>query len=120
MEATLQGIFNATYWRYREGHNVSVAQAKAAEAIMTCQSGRLGAEEWTCPNGDHIMQEHHSCRHRSCPRCHGAQTHDWLEMIRARLLPCDHYHVIFTLPHELNEVWCYNRAWCADHLFRAC
>jgi ssDNA-binding Zn-finger/Zn-ribbon topoisomerase 1 len=119
MEATLQGIFNASYAGYREGHKVSLAQAKAAEAIMKCQSDRMGAEAWVCPNGDHIEHAHHSCRHRSCPRCHGARTHDWLEMVQARLLPCDHYHVIFTLPHELNDLWGYNRAWCADHLFRA-
>ena len=40
-------------------------------------------------------------------------------MIEQRLLPCDHFHVVFTLPHELNALWAYNRAWSADHLFRA-
>lgn len=34
-------------------------------------------------------------------------------------MPCDHYHVVLTLPHELNAIWQYNRAWCADHLLRA-
>jgi hypothetical protein len=86
---------------------------------MTCQSPQMGAEEWACPNGDHTVSEPHSCRHRSCPRCHGARTHEWLEAIDARLLPCDHFHVVFTLPHELNPVWQHNRAWSADHLFRA-
>lgn len=37
----------------------------------------------------------------------------------ARLLPCDHYHVVFTLPHELNDLWQFNRRWSADHLFKA-
>jgi len=27
---------------------------------------------------------------------------------RARLLACDHYHVIFTLPHDLNPLWLAN------------
>jgi hypothetical protein len=46
-------------------------------------------------------------------------THAWLERAQARLLPCDHYHVVFTLPHELNALWQYNRQWCGDHLFKA-
>jgi hypothetical protein len=28
-----------------------------------------------------------------------------------RLLPCPHFHVIFTLPHELIALWQFNRAW---------
>src|SRR6267143_810169 len=27
---------------------------------------------------------------------------------QARLLACDHYHVIFTLPHDLNPLWLAN------------
>src|SRR5215471_21220392 len=33
------------------------------------------------------------------------QTERWLALQRARLLACDHYHVIFTLPHDLNALW---------------
>jgi hypothetical protein len=40
-------------------------------------------------------------------------------MIERRLLSCDHFHVVFTLPHELNALWMYNRAWSADRLFKA-
>ena len=40
-------------------------------------------------------------------------------MMEQRLLPCDHVHVVFTLPHELNPIWSYNRRWCSDHLLRA-
>jgi hypothetical protein len=42
-----------------------------------------------------------------------------LERTQARLLPCEHDHVIFTLPHELTALWQSNREWCADHLFKA-
>ncbi|MBM3225868.1 MAG: hypothetical protein FJZ47_19020, partial [Candidatus Tectomicrobia bacterium] len=45
------------------------------------------------------------CRHRSCPQCAFIQTERWLAVQRARLLTCDHYHVIFTLPHDLNPLW---------------
>ena len=46
-----------------------------------------------------------SCRHRMCPQCAWVQTERWLAKQRARLLACDHDHVIFTMPHELHELW---------------
>ena len=119
MEATLQGIFKTGFKHYREQHGLSMDQYQAAQAIMTCQSEELGYEEWSCLDDGHSERLNHSCRHRSCPRCNQALTHDWLEKTKARLLSCDHYHVVFTLPHELNPLWHYNRHWCADHLFKA-
>ncbi len=119
MEATLQGIFRAGYGSYKKRHGMSMDQQQAVQALMDCQSEALGYESWACPSGDHEEKQYHSCRHRSCPRCHGAETHDWLEKTNARLLPCDHYHVVFTLPHELNPIWHFNRRWCSDKLFKA-
>lgn len=119
MEATLQAIFRERFGRYKEQHGLSMDQHKAAEAIIACQSDALGYETWCCPSGDHVEMQNHSCRHRSCPRCNTALRNDWLEKTKARLLPCDHYHVVFTLPHELNPLWHYNRRWCCDRLHKA-
>jgi hypothetical protein len=44
---------------------------------------------------------YNSCRHRMCPQCGWLQVTRWLLHQKARLLACDHYHVIFTIPHEL-------------------
>ena len=117
MEATLQQVFRLGFDQYRQRHKMSIDQYQAAMAIMKCQGQELGYEEWVCGQDGHVEQQAHSCRHRSCPRCQHAYTQQWLDKTQARLLPCDHYHVVFTLPHELNEVWQYNRQWSADHLF---
>jgi hypothetical protein len=39
------------------------------------------------------------------------------ERQRARLIACAHHHLIFTIPHELNALWCWNRALLAKLLF---
>jgi hypothetical protein len=119
MDATLQGIFRAHYGEYKRTHGVSFDQHRAAEAITRCGTEAQGWTEWRCGEDDHREVDYHCCRHRSCPRCHGQRTREWLSMIEQRLLPCDHFHVVFTLPHELNALWAYNREWSADHLFRA-
>jgi hypothetical protein len=119
MEATLQTVFRLGFKAYQARHGVSRDQHQAANAIMQCQGPTLGYEEWVCEQDGHLEQQAHSCRHRSCPRCHRAYTQAWLDKTQPRLLPCDHYHVVFTLPHELNEIWQYNRRWSAEHLFKA-
>jgi len=40
-----------------------------------------------------------------CPQYAWVQVERWLARQKARLLACDHYHVIFTMPHELNDLW---------------
>lgn len=119
MEASLRAVFRSGFDRYKREHGLSLDQHRAAQAIMACQSEELGHEEWLCRDDGHVEMEYHSCRHRSCPRCNNGLTHDWLEKIQRRLLPGHHYHVVFTLPHELNALWHYNRAWCTDRLFKA-
>jgi hypothetical protein len=45
------------------------------------------------------------------------QTERWLARQKARLLACEHYHVILTLPHELNALWLANVAVMTQLLF---
>lgn len=47
---------------------------------------------------------YHSCRNRHCPKCQEDRAQAWLESLRARMLPCDHYLLTFTLPHQLRAV----------------
>jgi hypothetical protein len=43
----------------------------------------------------------------------------YLAFQKAQLLHCPHRHLIFTLPHELNLLWCWNRTLMSDLLFQA-
>jgi hypothetical protein len=60
---------------------------------------------------------YNSCRHRACPKCGHLPRANWLEKQKARLLACDHHHLIFTLPPALHVLWLYNRELMMDLLF---
>jgi hypothetical protein len=62
---------------------------------------------------------YNSCRHRFCPQGAQLQIAQWLARQRARLLACEHYHVIFTLPSELHALWLANGRVLAHLLFTA-
>lgn len=118
MEASLKSLFRRHYPSYRQRHGVSIDQHDAVNAVINCGEPGLGCEHWRCQNDDYSEYAHHGCRHRSCPRCAYIYGEKWLERVRERLLPCDHYHVIMTLPHELNGLWRHNRRWSTDVLQR--
>jgi len=105
---TLQTIFQDAFPAYAQTHPLPAHVRRAARAIMQCRTAALGGHIQACPDGHVSRVWYNSCRHRSCPQCAYLQTERWLALQRARLLACDHYHVIFTLPHELNPLWLAN------------
>jgi hypothetical protein len=105
---TLQEIFCQRYPDDERTHRVPAHQRKAARAIMQCRTAALGGHVQACPDGHCSRIWSNSCRHRSCPQCAYIQSERWLATQRARLLACDHYHVMFTVPHDLNPLWLLN------------
>jgi hypothetical protein len=105
---TLQTIFQDAFPAYEQRHALPAHVRRAAHALMQCRTAALGGHIQACPDGHVSRVWDNSCRHRSCPPCAYLQTARWLARQRARLLACDHYHVIFTLPHALNPLWLAN------------
>jgi hypothetical protein len=51
-------------------------------------------------NGEHTV----TCRSRCCPKCQAQARRQWLEAQQRDLLNTNYFHVVFTLPHELNPL----------------
>ena len=79
----------------------------------------MGGHVRACPERHETRLHFNSCRHRACPQCGRSRVEPWLAARLAQLLPCDHYHVIFTVPHELEPLWFTQRARMQDLLFAA-
>ena len=119
MECTLRGIFQTHFEAYAERHRLPAYVHRAAYWIARCRTAELGGHLRRCPEGHSERAFYNSCHQRICPQCQGLATERWLERQRARLLDCAHHHLIFTIPHELNALWCWNRAPMAKLLFGA-
>lgn len=117
---TIQDIFVHHFDRVRDNAKLSMPQQRAGHAIVACRTQAMGGHEQCCPDGHFVRTQYHSCRHRSCPTCAEKAKGEWLDRQQERLLPCDHFHVIFTVPHELLPLWRYNRREFTDALFGAC
>jgi hypothetical protein len=105
---TIQHIFQAGYAAFAEGHRLPDHVRRAAWAILACRTVVLGGHVQRCPEGHFERIWYNSCRHRLCPQCTWLQVERWLRRQRARLLACDHYHVILTMPADLHGLWLAN------------
>ena len=86
---------------------------------MHCRTAALGGHAKSCPEGHVTRVWYNSCRHRCCPQCTYRQIEAWLQAQAAKLLPCEYFHVVFTLPEELRLLWRWNFERMADLLFRS-
>jgi len=119
MERTVRAIFQHHFESYAERHRLPVYVHRAAYWLTRCRTVELGGHVRRCPEGHVEATWYNSCHQRFCPQCQALATERWLEQQRARLLGCAHHHLIFTIPHELNALWCYNRAALGNVLFGA-
>lgn len=94
---------------------------KVVEQLKTCRTARQGYHLYRCGNEvcGRFHYRYHSCRNRHCPQCGGFQKQEWIEHRTAELLPTHYFHVVFTLPHELNSIILGNRKQLLKLLFDA-
>jgi hypothetical protein len=99
--------------------NVSTDSFKVVRAITNCRTERLGRHLRTCSNCAHEEISFNSCRNRHCPKCQFMTRVNWVTKREEELLPLKYFHVVFTLPSELNPLILQNKATLYDLLFKA-
>jgi hypothetical protein len=104
---------------YRENHTLSFEQLKAMCQIELCRTSALGGHIEQCTECDYEQNAYNSCRNRHCPKCRTMVKEKWLNARKAELLPCGYFHLVFTLPHDLNPIILYNKRILLDILFHA-
>ncbi len=85
-------------------HRLCAVQHRALRAIERCRTAALGGELRQCDACGERRYVYHSCRNRHCPKCQTRAKERWLAQRRAELLPVPYFHLVFTLPHELNAL----------------
>jgi hypothetical protein len=103
--------------RYRRSFDFQ--QLKAFRAIQRCRTAALGGHIDACPQCGHQAISYNSCRNRHCPKCQAQAREHWLAARERELLATSYFHVVFTVPHELNVLALDNPRMFYDLLFTA-
>jgi hypothetical protein len=107
--------------RFREENRswLGYQQLSVLRAITSCRTASLGGHLDACSGCDHQAISYNSCRNRHCPKCQAQARHRWLARREQDLLSVPYFHVVFTLPHQLNPLCQRHPRLPYDLLFRA-
>ncbi len=104
---------------YRRSRAVPYEQLKAMHHIEICRTAKLGGHVEQCNRCGFEKIAYNSCRDRHCPKCQTLTKEKWLNDRKAELLPCGYFHLVFTLPHDLNPIILSNKRTTINILFAA-
>jgi len=90
-----------TEYLQKFGERMPPSHRRVFKDILRCRTPAMGGHVFECNHCGRLQYSYHSCRNRSCPKCHKSDTQAWLQARQNELLPVPYYHVILTLPHEL-------------------
>ena len=99
---TLQQLLQQHLDDYCQNHKLDSHRLKVCRHLLDCHTPALGGLQYQCDHCKSQFPQYHSCRDRHCPQCQQRATRQWTEKQQQDVLPVTYYHLVFTLPHELN------------------
>ncbi|HEY8889067.1 MAG TPA: IS91 family transposase [Clostridium sp.] len=115
----IQDILNQHGDEYRRNHKLPLHILKTMIAIESCRTAELGGHVDECNECGHMRISYNSCRNRHCPKCQTLAKERWLEKRKEDLLPVGYFHIVFTIPQELNYITLTNQKEMYSILFNS-
>ena len=118
-KSTIQDIFRTYGPKYIKKNKLSKEQWKVYNAIINCGTRELGYHICICEECGEEYFGYNSCRNRHCPMCQNYSREKWIQKESSNILDSKYFHIITTVPYELNEIFLNNKKICYDILFKA-
>ena len=104
---------------YRQSHRLPLTHLRVMRAVEVCRTAELGGHKDKCAQCGHVEISYNSCRNRHCPKCQTLRKETWIEDRVEDLLPIEYFHVVFTIPSELQPLALMNQKVMYNLLFRS-
>jgi predicted Zn-ribbon and HTH transcriptional regulator len=115
----LADVFNLFGDEYRKNHKLTLQHRNVMFAIEACRTKRLGGHVDACNSCGYKRISYNSCRNRHCPKCQNLNKEKWVDALASSILPTKYFHIVFTIPSELNRICLVNQKVLYDILFHA-
>lgn len=91
---------------YRMQYHPNNYQLTVLNGLQQCRTAELGGHKDRCDNDScaHERFSYNSCGNRHCPKCQIARQMLWAEDRMRDALNVKHFHIVFTVPDELNAI----------------
>lgn len=115
----LADIFASRADTFLSSKKLVSVQKKAFNDILSCRTARLGGHLRECDNCSHKEQAYNSCRNRHCPKCQFIKKTKWVDKLSGNLPPVKSFHLVFTVPESLNQLFYINQQKAYNLLFQS-
>lgn len=112
-------ILRSCHLQIEKEYNLCHAQQKAMDALIRCRTIDAGGHINYCNVCGHTEQSYNSCRNRHCPKCQFIKQEQWVDKLQSRLMPGRYFHIVFTIPDHLHQLFYINQRRCYDLLFNS-
>ncbi|MEJ6949975.1 IS91 family transposase [Natronospora cellulosivora (SeqCode)] len=107
------------YWdEFKKKYKVPYNANKVIRALINCRTSAMGGHIDKCEDCGHIKISYNSCRDRHCPKCQGIEREQWILKQQANMLNEKYFHVVFTIPDDLNPIALKNQKVIYSLLFK--
>lgn len=90
---------------------------RTLNALKICRTASLGGHIDECDHCERIRISYNSCRNRHCPKCQGSKQAFWIEDVSKRIIDTKYFHIVFTVPDQLNIICLLDSKWFYNILF---
>jgi predicted Zn-ribbon and HTH transcriptional regulator len=117
--AEVAGVFSSCPEAFLTSGKLCRQQQKAFDNILSCRTSAMGGHINTCDNCGFTRQSYNSCHNRHCPKCQFLKQEQWVDKLRGRLIPGRYFHIVFSVPHQINGLIFINQPLCYKLMFDA-
>lgn len=116
---TIQEIFKFCSDKYLKSRHVTEEIKKVILSIIYCRTEKMKRRLKICDDCGYHEYSYCSCRNRNCPTCLTYAKEKWIESRVLEILNTHYFHIVFTVPHKLNEIISNNKTIMYNILFHA-
>ena len=116
---SLQHIMELHGESYTKSKKLPSNILKALYSIKDCRTAALGGHVYECDECGEKKISYNSCRNRHCPKCQAYDKEMWIYERSKSLLPTHYFHIVFTIPEQLNSLTLFNQKEMYSILFTA-
>ena len=85
-------------------HNPNTWILRTLNSLQICRTSALGGHKEGCDSCGKVRISYNSCRNRHCPKCQASKQAFWVEDVSERIIDTRYFHIVFTVPEELNAI----------------
>lgn len=115
----IQEILELGLKEYEKKNKLVGYKKKVMRAIKDCKTEKMGAHKYVCDECGYEKIAYNTCRNRHCPNCQFGKKLRWIENRKSEVLNIKYYHVVFTVPSEMNIIMLQNQEKMYKILFKA-